>query len=375
MGYTIGIPSLKLNNVGQKSKHCGNFGAVAREALEERQGRDPDIDSSKSHLNIYEGIRTAAELQDYSKKHLEQLRDAQGRKLRKDAVVMCSTIIKPPAEMMLSMSREDQLRFLKDAQEKLDEIIGPENGRSTAIHFDEQGPHLHRLWEPITKDGRLCAKEMHNLQFFGRLNREMPEFLRSRGWDIDDCQAYDAALEDLEKNDERKNQRKLHGRSSAVYKRDMENRAKHLQKKVAELKEENKKLTEKKEKLIEKNEKLIERLQLIRTCEEYRIEAVEVNEELDLMEELVAGLSEVPKLFKAEAAQTWIDRTLLFLQKLRKLVEAGILRLKIFEKTHDVSERLSETVEKRAFSVDQMISAASKKAGNFSTKAKPDMQR
>ena len=38
MGWTIGIPSLKLNNTGTKSKHCGNFKSVAEEALMERKG-------------------------------------------------------------------------------------------------------------------------------------------------------------------------------------------------------------------------------------------------------------------------------------------------------------------------------------------------
>ena len=88
MGWKIGVPSLKLNNAGVTSKHCGDFGAVAAEALQERAGHDPDIDPERAALNRYEGFTTAAELQKYSREHVEQLRDAKGRKLRKDAVVM-----------------------------------------------------------------------------------------------------------------------------------------------------------------------------------------------------------------------------------------------------------------------------------------------
>ncbi|MBR4278666.1 MAG: plasmid recombination protein [Clostridia bacterium] len=223
MGWTIGMPSLKLNNAGTKSKHCGNFGKVAAEALEERKGRDPDIDRERTAENVYSGFRSAAELQEYSKKHVDEISARQvaagGRKVRADAVVMCATIIKPPAAMMRELSRVDQIRFFGDAREKLAEIVGEDNIKSEAMHFDEQGVHLHVFWEPQTPDGRLCAKEMHNLTFLGRLNREMPEHLRSKGWDIENCKAYDQANEtDKEKTERRANQ----GRSSAQFKADVE---------------------------------------------------------------------------------------------------------------------------------------------------------
>ena len=100
MGYKIGLPSLKLNNAGTKTKRCGSFRSVAREALEEREGHDPDINKNKSNENIYCGYRTAAELMEYSQKHVEQLKDKNGRAIRKDAVVMCVTILKPPPEQV-----------------------------------------------------------------------------------------------------------------------------------------------------------------------------------------------------------------------------------------------------------------------------------
>lgn len=100
MGWTIGIPSLKLNNTGTKSKHCGNFYSVAAEALQERLGRDPDIDPDLASKNIYYGFQTAKDLCEYSNKHCETLCDAKGRVLRSDAVRMCVTIIKPPKAFM-----------------------------------------------------------------------------------------------------------------------------------------------------------------------------------------------------------------------------------------------------------------------------------
>ena len=198
MGYTIGMPSIKLNNVGQKSKHCGSFKKVAEEALAERLGLDLDIDKELTDQNIYRGFRTAEDLMQYSLEHIAELdfnRPEGTRKIRADAVVMCGTILKPPAEMMMNLSREQQQKFLEDAVEDFSEIVREDNIKSVVLHFDERVPHAHVFWEPMTADGRLCAKEMHNLKFFGRLNREMPEMHRKQGWDIVNCQAYDKAEE------------------------------------------------------------------------------------------------------------------------------------------------------------------------------------
>lgn len=380
MGWNIGIPSLKLNNVGKKSKHCGSFAGVAMEALEERKGRDPDIDPDLAHLNIYEGITSAKELMAYSQQHVQELSDQQraagGRKIRDDAVVMCSTIIKPPAEMMAAMSREDQIRFLQDAAEKLSEIVGADNVKSKAYHFDEQGGHLHVLWEPITEDGRLCAKELHSIKFFGRLNREMPEHLRSRGWDIDDCQAYDAAKEELEQDEDRGKQKKQSGRSSAVYKRDMEQQARVMKQEVARMREqvneqerryeEMQEINEKNLQIIAENEQEIanqrEALQLIQDYDEYREEAAQIERDLNLMEEAYNELPAARKLFQQVAASTWLERMEQILQDIRRLIEAGIRRLKIFEKDFEIQKPLSGPIEQRKRDLDAIIFGAEEKA-------------
>lgn len=233
MGVMIGMPCMKLNNAGKSSAKCGSFGAVAAEALEERQGKDPDIDHERTTENLYTGFRTAAELQEYSRQHVAELSEkqrAEGKRgIRGDAVVMCATIIKPPAAFMETLSREDQIRFLNDAKDKLEEVVGKENVKSTVMHFDEQGGHLHTFWEPMTADGRLCAKDKMNLKFFNRLNREMPQHMRSRGWDIDDCKAYDENAEkDLAAEQEKSAQRKKSGKTSVQFKAEAERQKNEL---------------------------------------------------------------------------------------------------------------------------------------------------
>ena len=233
MGVTIGMPSMKLNNAGNKSKSCGGFAEVTGEGLD-RHGKDKDIDTARADQNEYIGYQTAEELIAYSNRHIEEMNAslrAQGKRgIRADAVVMCSTIIKPPAHWISALSEEDRKRFINDAIEGIKTIIPEENIKSIAIHRDEQGDHAHVFWEPMTADGRLSAKECHNLKFFGRLNREMPAFLREKGWDIDDCKSYDAVEEQKmreelgeEKYAEYKQeQRRNRGVSSAQFKAEAE---------------------------------------------------------------------------------------------------------------------------------------------------------
>ena len=230
MGYKMGMPSMKLNNAGVKSKSCGSFKSVSEEALEERDGHDPDIDRERSQQNIYTGFQSAAELMAYSQEHVDQLRDARGRKLRADAVVMCATVLKPPAAYMETLPREEQIRLLDVAEGVLAKIIGQENIKATGTHFDELGTHRHVFWEPMTEDGRLCAKEMHNLQFFSKINREIPAALREAGFEIDDCEMYDAAKEEYEK------EKSKAGRSSFQFKADAEKAKTALEEEISDLK-------------------------------------------------------------------------------------------------------------------------------------------
>ena len=319
MGYTIGMPSIKLNNVGQKSKHCGSFKKVAEEALAERLGLDLDINKELTSQNIYKGFKTAKELMQYSVKHIEELdfnRPEGTRKIRADAVVMCGTILKPPAEMMMNLSREQQQKFLEDAVEDFSKIVREDNVKSVVLHFDERVPHAHVFWEPMTEDGRLCAKEMHNLKFFGRLNREMPEMLRKQGWSIDNCQAYDKAEEDKKREEMgeekyreyRKEKRKNRGKDSNTFKSEAEKNLQEINSQISQKTEEldgiNAQIKELKEqeqeseRFLEENEELRRFVQ--RETEKAKSELAEVQEQTQGARAELAEVQEQTQTAKSE---------------------------------------------------------------------------
>ena len=247
MGVHISSPTIKLNNVGTTSKKCGDLKKVSAEALSERQGLDRDIDQSRASLNLYEGYASSAELMAYSKAHIAELNEkaaAEGkRKIRSDAVVMVATVLKPPAHFMNGLSREDQIRLLKDGVEGFANIVGKANVKSAAYHFDEQGSHVHVFWEPMTADGRLSAKEAVSLKTFSRINKELPQFMRARGWDIEDCKVYDEAEErakrktlgEAEYRKQTAEKRAKNGRSSYKYKAEAEEARRKAEAEVEEL--------------------------------------------------------------------------------------------------------------------------------------------
>ena len=130
---------------------------------------------------------------------------------------MVATVLKPPAAEMQQLSPQEQQRFLNDLYDCFAEVVGSSRIKARADHFDELGAHSHVFWEPMTRDGRLCAKEVVSLPFFREINRTVPERMRERGWKIEDCESYD-----VEQREAQQLRHKSAGRSSAKFKADAE---------------------------------------------------------------------------------------------------------------------------------------------------------
>lgn len=375
MGHKIGVPSLKLNNVGNKSKHCGSFGGVAYEGLEERLGLDKDINPELSQFNVYTGYRSAAELMEYSQRHLQELKDASGRGIRKDAVVMCATIFKPPAVYMNSLSIEEQQRLLGDCLEFFKPVVGEKNIKSTAQHYDEQGGHMHVFWEPMTDDGRLCAKEVHNIKLFGYINEHLPAFLRERGWEIDDADCYDRAqreYEDQKAQEEHYQKRKEQGRSSAVYKNQAEKEKQALVKENEELRSENSRLLGAKGLLEIQNAELREEgvkieselneMAELKTLAEYQAQVVENDYVISGIAGAVRAAAEQVKAegYDLNAAQRFINAILAGMARMIEALRIQINRVKLFEKLHNLFERAGVRQER---TLEAVLDNAYQRAG------------
>lgn len=351
MGFTIGMPSMKLSNIqGKGGKHCGHFSSVAKEALQERLGKDVDIKKDETDKNLYltadgfkciadmtaeekeNTITSAKELQKYSDNHIAELNEYRvlnnidgGKKIRSDAVVMCACICKIPEAFMKNLNHDEQIKICKDCVDIVTSIVGKENIKAVVIHDDELVAHPHIFWEPMTegktKDGRsyqkLCAKEVHNLKYLGRLNHEIPEQLRAKGWtEIDNCKAYDE-IEEQKKREEmgekayreyRKEQKANRGKDSIDFKSNKE-------KEVAELQEE---IAENQAELDDQYKRLAYgRMEIVKMEDEKKQVSKELSEKKNELQEVSTELSK-----KQQALKKVQDEALAYKQPPKRILES-----------------------------------------------------
>lgn len=126
------------------------------ERQKERYKSNPDIDRERSDENIH---LKAPPPGGYKRAVLERTEKA-GCRLRKDSVMMIETLITASPELFREMSREEMMDFMKRAYTFVAERVGEDNIVSAVIHLDEKTPHMHLCFVPLTKDHRLCAKEI-----------------------------------------------------------------------------------------------------------------------------------------------------------------------------------------------------------------------
>ena len=225
----IGMPVMKLKGGNGFGKHAGNALFVAMEALEERRSSDEDLDRSLTGQNVYVGnFQSGYELYRYWQSEAENYRvidkNGNSKKLRSDASIGFTQIIKPDAEMMRKLSLKEQFQLLYDT---LHETVKEYKKRKVVIdccviHVDEGVLHMHIFGhDPEYKLGKKL-----NLKFYNALNRSVPKRLRQRGWNVEDCVSYDVDAVSKMSEDEVveykkkhiQNKQGKHGLSSKEYK-------------------------------------------------------------------------------------------------------------------------------------------------------------
>lgn len=144
-----------------------------------------DIDTSRSNLN-YELVN-GQQIEHYFtavKKRISQ--GYIGKKeLRKDATLACGVLISSDKNFFDNLTEEQERQFFQTAYEHLCNVYGKENIISAKVHKDETTPHLHAIVVPLTKDGRLTAKELFDRKALTALHNEIPKKLKARGFNIE----------------------------------------------------------------------------------------------------------------------------------------------------------------------------------------------
>ena len=128
--------------------------AAHNERTKEAYASNPDIDKSRTVQNYH----LIAPRWSYGQEIRHRIRMA-GCRVRKDSVKFVDTLVTVSPEFAKAHDAE-MPEYFNRAFGFLKERVGEENIISAVVHMDEKTPHLHLCFVPLTKDGRLSAKEI-----------------------------------------------------------------------------------------------------------------------------------------------------------------------------------------------------------------------
>lgn len=147
MAYTI------LRFAKQKGGAARSIDAH-HERTKEEYASNPDIDKSRIAQNYH--LVTPRWSYEQEIKHRIQM---AGCRVRRDSVKFVDTLVTVSPEFAKAHEAE-MPEYFNRAFDFLKERVGEENIFSAVVHMDEKTPHLHLCFVPLTKDGRLSAKEI-----------------------------------------------------------------------------------------------------------------------------------------------------------------------------------------------------------------------
>ena len=139
------------------AKHKGGASkalSAHHERTKEVYASNPDIDPSRTAQNFH--LVTPQWSYEQEIKHRVQM---AGCRVRKDSVKFVDTLVTVSPEFAQAHEAEMKEYFTR-AFAFLKERVGEDNIISAVVHMDEKTPHLHLCFVPLTKDGRLSAKEI-----------------------------------------------------------------------------------------------------------------------------------------------------------------------------------------------------------------------
>lgn len=161
-----------------KKHHIGSVAPMYRhnERTKQSYESNPDIDLSRKQDN-YHLIKPE---QSYYKE-IERLIKFNGCNQRSNSVMMVETIISVTPEYIDRLPAGEQKELFQSVTNFMKRRVGEQNILSAIVHMDETSPHMHLCFCPITKDGRLCAKDiLGNAKDLARWQDDIFEHLHER---------------------------------------------------------------------------------------------------------------------------------------------------------------------------------------------------
>ena len=125
------------------------------ERTKEKYASNPDVDTSRSHLNFH----LVTPQRKYRAEAEKQIAEA-GCRTRSDSVRVVEALVTASPEFFKGKKKAEIKAYFQEALDFIREHQDQKTIISAVVHMDEKTPHMHLSFVPLTADGRLCAKEI-----------------------------------------------------------------------------------------------------------------------------------------------------------------------------------------------------------------------
>ena len=125
------------------------------ERTKENYASNPDIDRERTPQNFH----LIGPKGRYRAEAERQIAEA-GCRTRSDSVRVVEALVTASPEFFEGKKRSEVRGFFQAALDFIKQKQDPDTILSAVVHMDEKTPHMHLSFVPLTKDGRLSAKEI-----------------------------------------------------------------------------------------------------------------------------------------------------------------------------------------------------------------------
>lgn len=125
------------------------------ERTKEKYASNPDVDTSRSHLNFH----LVSPERKYRAEAEKQIAEA-GCRTRSDSVRVVEALVTASPEFFKGKKKAEVRAYFNEALDFMQKHQSKDTIISAVVHMDEKTPHMHLCFVPLTEDKRLSAKEI-----------------------------------------------------------------------------------------------------------------------------------------------------------------------------------------------------------------------
>ena len=125
------------------------------ERTKEKYASNPDVDTSRSHLNFH----LVTPQRKYRAEAENQIAEA-GCRTRSDSVRVVEALVTASPEFFKGKKKAEVRAYFTEALAFIEKYQAKDTIISAVVHMDEKTPHMHLCFVPLTEDKRLSAKEI-----------------------------------------------------------------------------------------------------------------------------------------------------------------------------------------------------------------------